>query len=393
MHSPENPSHNACDQDVISLCQRLVRVNSVNPPGNELAVAQEAMEYLLEGCGLELEMVAHEEKRASLLARLPGSGKRRGLLYAAHIDTVPAGAETWEHDPFSGDLADGKVWGRGASDMKGGAAAILAAVRNIARCGAPLEGDLVLALTAGEEVDFLGARSILEHPWLQNMQAVFIPEPSSNEPYLAEKGGLWLELTTFGKTAHGSMPHLGINAIGMMRRLLDELERMPVEYQEHPLLGGFTLSINTIEGGVKTNVVPDRCHATVDIRSVPGQDNEAIIRQVQALITRLEQEVEGFKAEAHSIGFPTAAVTTSPEEAVVQQFMDVLEEVLGERPPAKGVAYFTDAAEFSPALGIPMVICGPGIAALAHQPNEFVETDKLQQAVRLYTKLAQRLLG
>jgi len=391
MISQEYPSPSDFERDVVSLCQRLVRLNSVNPPGNELAVAQETMHYL-EGCGMQMQLIPHDAQRASLLARLPGAGRLPGRLYAAHIDTVTPGTAAWKHEPFSAGIEDGKIWGRGTSDMKGGAAAMLAAARRVALSGKILQGDLVLALTAGEEVDFLGAASMLKHPWLQGLQAVFIAEPSSNEPYMAEKGGLWLELITYGKTAHGAMPQMGINAIGMMRRLLNEMEAMPVAWQEHPLLGGFTLSVNTIEGGEKTNVVPDRCRATVDIRTMPGQDNQAVFHQVQDLISRMQGSVPGFKAEARIITTSVPAIATSPDEPIVQQFMEVLEKVTGKRPPFKGVAYFTDAAQFVPALGIPMIICGPGIAALAHQPDEYVEIDKLLEAALLYEQLALDLL-
>jgi len=198
---------------------------------------------------------------------------------------------------------------------------------------------------------------------------VVIAEPSYNDIYIAEKGAFWLEITTHGKTAHGSMPHLGRNAIMMMVALLSELDQLSVPYTEHPLLGGFTRSINTIAGGVKTNVVPDQCVVTIDQRTVPGQDHCAILRQVEHLIADLGRRLPDFRASVKVIN-DRIPVETSPDEPVVQRFCDVVAEVAGERPVPKGVNYYTDAVALVPALKAPMIICGPGDAKLAHQPNE-----------------------
>ena len=233
---------------MVDICQQLVRTRSVNPPGDEEAVARLAAALLSEA-GLSVEVVPHGPGRASVLARLRGTGRAPGLLYSAHLDTVAPGAEPWTRDPFGGELAEGRVWGRGAADMKGGMAAMIAAAmalsRVTARTGAALRGDLVLALTAGEEVNSMGAAVLATRPGLGPVQAVVVAEPSSNDLYIAEKGALWVELTTTGRTAHGSMPDLGRNAVMMMVALLAELDRLPVSFVPHPLLGGFTRSAST----------------------------------------------------------------------------------------------------------------------------------------------------
>lgn len=378
------------DAETIDLCRRLVRIKSVNPPGGERGVAEFVAGYLREA-GLEAELVEHAPERASVLARLPG-GEEPGLLLSAHLDTVPVGAERWIRDPFAGDLAEGKVWGRGSTDMKGGLAAMMAAARALAKARAKLRGDVILALTAGEEVDSLGATAIAARKDIRNVRAVLVSEPSSNEIFVAEKGALWLEVSIYGKTAHGSMPELGCNAIMMMNAFLDELKGLKIPYEEHPMLGGFSQSVNTIAGGVKTNVVPDLCTATIDMRTVPGQDNRAIVRQIEALLSDLATRLPGFRGSA-KVTNDRQPVTTSPDHPLVKQFNEALAKVRGRASEPKGVRYYTDAASFVPALQVPMIICGPGEAGLAHQPNEYVDARLLAESARIYAAAVARILG
>lgn len=378
------------EPEVVKICQELVRIKSVNPPGDERPAA-EYVAAALKQAGAEVEWIEHGPTRASILARVRSPRQLPALLYNAHLDTVPVGAERWVYEPFSAEVADGKIWGRGTADMKSGLAALIVAMRTLAKVRVPLRGDLILAATAGEESDSLGATALAVRPDLGPVQALVIPEPSHNEIYVAEKGAFWVELTTQGKTAHGSMPDLGRNAVMMMVALIGELEKMAVSYKEHPMLGGFSRSINTIAGGVKTNVVPDLCVATVDMRTVPGQDHRAILRQVEDLIADLTRRAPGFQASVKVVN-DRPPVETSPSEPVVRRFADVVAQVTGERPVPKGVQYYTDAAVFVPHLKVPMVICGPGNAALAHQPNEHVEIAKLVQSAKIFTLAAWRLL-
>ncbi len=371
-------------------CRELVRFRSVNPPGNERDIA-DYIGGILRAAGLTVEIVPHTPTRASVMARLKGSGEVPALLYSGHLDVVPVGAEEWQYDPFGGQVVDGKLWGRGASDMKGGDAALLAAAKALAAAGVSLKGDLIFAFTADEEAEKLGAKELAARPDLAPVQAVVIAEPTDNEICVAERGLLWLEITTHGKTAHGSMPHLGQNAIMMMMAFLTGLGQLAVPYEEHPLLGGFTRGINTISGGVKINVVPDRCVATIDMRTVPGQDHCAILRQVEDLIADLGRRLCDFSASVKVID-DEAPVETSPEEPIVQRFCDVVTEVTGERPLAKGVSYATDAVKFVPALKAPMIIFGPGRPDLAHQPNEYIEVQNMVEAAGIFTLFAAQLL-
>ena len=378
------------EAELVEYCREMVRIKSVNPPGDEMAMA-EYVANVLKSIGLEVKLLKHSSSRASVLAILRGSGQAPALLYSAHLDTVPLGAEQWIHEPFAAETLDGKIWGRGSADMKGGLAALLVMAKIMANSGLSIKGDLIFAITAGEEIDSLGAKSVASYPGLGPVQAIIVPEPSYNDIYIAEKGALWLEISTYGKTAHGSMPALGKNAVMMMVELIKGLEKISIPFESHAMLGGFSMSINTISGGIKTNVVPDRCVVSIDMRTVPGQDHHDIMARFQGLIKDLGKHDPDFKA-AIEISNDRPPIETSPEEPVVKMMVDIVADITGELPIPKGVNYYTDAATLTPAFKAPMIICGPGHPGLAHQPNEYVEIEKLVQAAKIYTAATHQFL-
>jgi len=378
------------EKEVINICRELVRIKSFNPPGDELSIA-EFITHILKKVGLEVELIRHSQTRASVLARLKGNRKGSAVLYNGHLDTVPIGVEKWIYDPFSGKISNGNIWGLGASDMKGGLAAMIVSIKRLAEINPKLKGDLIFAATASEETDSLGAIEIASRLKSDSIQVVVLSEPSNNEMVIAEKGALWLEITTRGKTAHGSMPECGQNAIMSMVKLINELMKIKIPFIKHPLLGNFTLSINTILGGVKTNVVPDRCVITIDMRTLPGQNHKVIFKKVNELIKEIKQRLSDFKASIKIINNRTP-LETSLREPVVKKFTEILFEINGKRPIPKGVNYYTDATVFIPFLKVPMIIFGPGNPQLAHQPNEHIEISKLIEASKIYTITAMKLL-
>ncbi|NLH00003.1 MAG: M20 family metallopeptidase [Chloroflexi bacterium] len=378
--------------DAVRLCSDLVRIRSFNPPGDEAQVANYCAQYL-EGLGFEVRCLSHSDTRASVLARLPGTGEKPGLLICSHIDTVPVGVEAWQHDPFGGEIVDGKLYGRGASDMKGGLSAALAAVKTIVNRPEPLKGDLWMGMTAGEEVDFLGAREIARYrDELLPLQAILLPEPSDNKVYIAQKGALWLEVTFFGKTAHGSMPLHGVNAVLLAVEFLNRLHQLAIPFTAHPLLGEFTLAPTMIKGGMKTNVIPDSCSVTIDMRTVPGQSSDAILDQVGRLVNEITGETPGASSVVRVLN-NFDAVTTPADHPIVSAFCRAASRVTGSQPAVAGVNFFTDSAVLTPALNVPMLICGPGKDELAHQPNEYVEVACLETCARIYSEAILEYLG
>jgi succinyl-diaminopimelate desuccinylase len=378
------------EQALVRLTQELVRLRTINPPGDE-AIAAAFVAQRLRQAGMFAEVVAHEEAgRASVVGGLRGNGARQTLLFSGHLDTVPAG-ENWQYDILAADIADGKIWGLGTTDMKSGIAAMLVAMEAIHSTGVALHGDLLFAGTAGEEVDSMGARRLVEQHKLGQVGFMIIGEPTANRVFTAEKGVLWLELKTKGQTAHGSMPHLGVNAIMHMSRLLQALEAEQIPYQTHPLLGDFTVNVATIAGGVKTNVVPDACQVTIDMRTVIGQDHQAILDTVRQIIDRLCADDSTLQAEVRPIN-ERVALDIPFATPQVQAFVKIRDDVTGQTSQPAAATFATDGSVFVPAYQAPMVICGPGRPEKAHQPNEYVEIDKLVEAARIYTLAALDLL-
>lgn len=379
------------DAALVQLTRDLVQIQSINPPGDEAAVATRIAACLTQA-QMFADVVPHDEAgRASVVGGLRGSGERSALLFSGHLDTVPAG-DNWERPILSAEMSDGKIWGLGTTDMKSGVAAMLIAMEAIQRTGVQLKGDLLFAGTAGEEVDSMGAQRLVQQHKLSDVGFMVIGEPTTNRVFTAEKGVLWLELRTKGQTAHGSMPHLGVNAIMHMSKLLQALTAANIPYEKHPLMGDFTMNVATITGGVKTNVVPDACRVTIDTRTVIGQDHQQILDTVRQIIDHLCADDPTFHAEVHTIT-ERIPLDIPFDAAPVQRFIRVRDQITGQTSVPAAATYATDGSVFVPAYNAPMVICGPGLPEKAHQPNEYVDIARLSEAARIYTLAALELLA
>lgn len=372
------------EDSIVKLLQKVIRIESTNPPGNELDVALWLADYFAQA-GIKAEVLKYEDKRANLVTRLRGSGKGPALIFSAHMDTVPAGDVPWMFPPFSATLSEGKIYGRGAADMKSGLAAMTEAAVILARSGISLGGDLIIAFTYDETHGLQGAKRMVETGHLDDAEAVLVSEPSTLDVFIAEKGALWLKCRAKGKTAHTSMPHLGRNAILEMAHFLHRLEEsLDLSFDPHPLLGKATATVGTIKGGVIINVIPDSCEAELDIRLVPGMDHEKVVQQVRELgESRVKVEMLDWKAPVES----------DPKARIVGISLDAVEQVTGVPRQPKGVSYFTDGAVLANRLQIPMVIIGPADTSMTHQPNEHVEVVRLVQAVKAYLLIATRYLA
>ena len=240
-----------------------------------------------------------DKKRANATVRLRSSGRRAGLLFASHLDVVPADSAGWSFDPFAGIEKDGRIWGRGATDMLGGVAAAAAAIAEFAASGQTPLGDLILTATAGEETDSCGAVRFMDTAAksIGPTAGVIVPEPTDLQILTAHRGILWAQITTRGRSAHGSMPHLGLNAIEKMSPLLGRLFAYSIRHTPHPQLGACTMSINQIHGGTGTNIVPDTCSVQLDIRTLPGQAPKQILADLQTLLRRQAADDPQLSAE------------------------------------------------------------------------------------------------
>ena len=371
----------------------LVRSRSINPPGNESGPS-EIVSRELTRFGIRNEILDHGNNRKSVVGIIPGAGTAGSLMMNGHLDTVPVGEEEWLHGPFSGDVEDGFLWGRGAVDMKGGDTAILYAAAAIASLGIPLKGDLLVSFAAGEEVDGIGADALASSKWLNRVDKMLIAEPSDLNIYVAEKGTLWLKFTASGKSAHGSMPEKGINAINYLSDLLQLLRDQwdgLFSTSCHPLLGKATQSVNCFQGGFTTNVVADKAEARVDIRTLPGMDHEELLNGINDAIRKTCSTVDELSIVCQPMN-NRVPYEIAHDEPMVTELEKVISGHRGEVPEKKGCAFYTDASIFWPRCRLPIVICGPGESHLMHQANERIALSEVYRASKIFAEWAVRML-
>lgn len=377
-------------EEVTDLLQKLVRINTSNPPGQEEPAAQLLADFM-EGAGFEVGLQRFAPGRANLIARWRGTGQRPALMLNGHLDTVLATEGDWKYPPHSATIDGGTLYGRGALDMKGGVTAMVMGCVALARAGVKLAGDVVFAGTAGEEVDCRGARELVNED-LGAIGGLVVGEPTRLEVVSAHRGALWLEITTTGKAAHGSMPDQGYNAILAMHRVIDCLLGYRSNCVPHPLLAPPTMNLGTIEGGVKTNIVADRCTLTVDLRTVPGQEHASVVQDIQGIVDSLGKDDPAFRASVR-VANDRPAVETPTEDRLIQDALDVGGELFHHSLTPIGKGYYTDASVLTPGLDVPTLIFGPGDERLAHQVNERIELKDVHLAARFYMKLARKFLS
>lgn len=367
----------------LDLARRLLAFDTINPPGNEAAPAQ-FLGGLLSAAGYHTRYFDFSPGRSTLLATLEGSGGRP-IGFTGHLDTVPLGSAPWIHDPFAGAVEDGRLYGRGASDMKAAVAAMVVTALRQAGSGSRGAG-IVLIITAGEETSCEGARHLAASLDLGGMVgALVVGEPTGNQPVIAHKGCVRYRIVARGVSAHGSMPDQGVNAIHRIAEVVERLRRFDFGTAPHPLLGAPTLNVGTIAGGSGINLVADSAELGVDIRLIPGQQEEMVRARLQAelgpdvIIERLEQ---------------AESVETDPADPWIRQVCGITERYLGPGLEPGGVPYFTDASVLTPALGNPpTVILGPGEAAMAHKTDEYCLVSRLDESVAIYSDIAAAWQG
>lgn len=389
---------------VIRWVQEMVRMPSV--PRRGLAEVETEVARWLEVRCKELGLETHFEYaapgRPNVIAILPGNAGERTLMLEGHTDVVSEGDRSlWRHDPFGGEVENGRIYGRGANDMKGGLAAALAAIAALVEAGVELEGDVLLAALADEEGLMCGVKSFVSRGWAKGVSAAIICEPEDNRLCVAQKGVMWVDVKTRGKMAHGAMPYTGINPISRMNAFLSQLAELEKDerarYGRDELLGepSFTPTrINApLDGEAETNnLIPSACQATIDIRLVPGQKPGEIEQKIRAIFERLKQSDPDFSAELDVLDArpPTA---TSRDEPLVVTMSAAWRDLFGGEPTYGGVPGSTDGTILHTRAHIPIVTCGPGDTRIPHQADEYLDIDQLIAATKLYAVTALRFLG
>ena len=370
----------------LRLLERMIGIDSI--VGNEGGLA----EYLcgeLHAIGLSAELQPVEPGRFNVYARLPGSGPSRRLNFCGHLDTVPV-CEGWEHDPFTPVMRDGRLYGLGAADMKGGIACILTVLKAFVDSGYPFDGELSFSGVVDEEAYSKGARAMLETD-LAGCDAIILAEPYSGDESrpipLGITGKVLYELTVRGRAAHGFHPREGINAVEEAARIIAALDRLRL--REHPDFGRGNTCTLKIEGGYKvyTVVVPDLCRVEINRLLVPGETTASALEDMEELVASLELQAQ---VEVHTKPPRYEPFLVSREEPIIEVFHHVYREMLGVEPLYAYRQGITDANVFGER-NIPCLHLGPEWGNV-HQPDEYVSLEWLERLPSMYARIAAGFL-
>ncbi len=367
---------------IVDFTQKLIKLDSVNPPGNEAPVAKLTGD-LLTAYDFAVDYIPYGDNRLHLVAEKGCHSNSPAVIFTGHFDTVPLGVKAWTVDPLGGEVTDGKIFGRGSSDMKGGIAAMALAAIQAFESGNPACG-VRLVFTAGEETGCQGAKHLVnEYKKFGKVFGIVVGEPTSNIPAVGHKGGLYLKVTTTGKTAHSSMPHLGENAIYKAARAILKTEKFDFRDDKDQLLGFSTLNVGRMQGGINLNSVPDYAEFTIDARTTTNINHTE-------LLSTLKNELG---AEADIEVLVDLPAVSSPENSpFVQAVYKACGISAGTEGFPKSLPYLTDGAVLQPAFGgIPTVILGPGQPELAHQTDEYCLVENLERAVEIYKNIILRM--
>ena len=378
------------DNEILATLQDLVAIDSVNPalPGGQQGEGG-MVEYLsafFTALDIPYQLSEVLPGRHNFIARFAGENPERQLLFECHMDT--ASAEVMTIPPFEPHIRDGLLYGRGSCDTKAGGAAMIHAIKRLREAGITPPRTILYAGTIDEEAFFAGTNHLAER---LDVEAAVICEPTDLDVVRAHKGAVRFHLNVTGKAAHSAKPHLGINAITKMARLIARIaDEISPQYAElrYPLLGSPTFNVGTIEGGAQVNFVPDQCRIAIDCRLIPGQTPEGVVAGFKEVIARAKAEDDALDATIEDPFFVCAALGTDENAHIVSSAAAACDKVLGKATIA-GVPYATDGSPFS-ARGVPTIVLGPGSIDQAHGAVEWVECQQVVQAVDIYQQIMQR---
>jgi acetylornithine deacetylase len=375
--------------DITRLLRDLVRLPSVNPMGRTLQSAdlfEERVSAYLEdffrGLGVPCERQMVAPQRSNVIAHFESPGAHRTIIFEAHQDTVPT--DNMTIDPFAGVVENGRLYGRGACDIKGGMASMLSAFARLVRSKPSGAANVMMACTVDEEHTFLGVQELVK----RGVKADFavVAEPTCLQIVNAHKGVCRWTLSTSGRSCHSSAPEQGINAIYRMGRLLTAVELYAAELRQSradAVLGPPTLSVGRIEGGTSVNTVPDLCRAEIDRRLIPGEQPEGAPQQLTAFLKESSRIDFPFECSPLYINCPALGLEKSGQ--LVALLGKCIDAVRGSHEVI-AVPYGTDASTLAEA-SIPSVVFGPGNIAQAHTRDEWVPLDEVEQAAEILYRL------
>ncbi|MFX1513727.1 MAG: M20 family metallopeptidase [Promethearchaeota archaeon] len=365
------------NNELTGILRKLVQIPTENPPG----ITKEIVDYLIsdvfrEGDGFRNEIITHKKNNLTLhnLITKIGFGTKK-IILSGHFDVVPAGDPfNWQYDPFSAEIKDNKLYGRGSTDMKGGLTMLIGVMKNLKENIKLLENySFIFAGSADEEVGMTGASTLYKHGLMDNAELLVIAEPTNMNIGIAEKGLLWINLKIFGKAAHGAMPEKGINSILAASNLIPTLYSF-LDRESNEILGSSTLNIGKIIGGTLINVVPEKTELELDFRLIPEQDPDKLIERLRNL------NIEPCNFHCNILKKLPAL-----QSNINHPFIQTLCKISGKKPV--GLAYATDAAHLLTQNNtIPFIIFGPGNPNVVHSTDEYIELDSVFKSSELLTE-------
>jgi succinyl-diaminopimelate desuccinylase len=380
---------------VIELTQELIGIPS--PVGQEGNIARFIHDRMVEICH-DAKMVSAERDRPNLLCRYNVSTRGKSLVLVGHMDTidlVDQEKEKWTVDPYGGVVKNNKIYGLGASDMKGSLAAMMIAIGSISELDIELLNDVVLIFCVDEEKGSRkGMQHLIDRKLIDPNGAIAVEgEPTNMKVQGWFKGWAEYEITTRGRTTHSSKFEEGINAIHGMVDVLHSLREYELKHKEHPFLGRSTLSIGTIDGGVNPKIVPDYCKSAIEVRMVPNQGAKNVLNEIEVLLENLRERDPQLSAEIKLIRAkdPAEIPIDSP---IIELTREAAQEIMG-KPPEYGREPIGggDVNLLIRYLGIPSILFGPGLLEHSHTPDEFVPIKNVVDTAKIYASLILKYCG
>lgn len=390
-HSLREAQSAVDDDRLLDLAQRLIAIPTENPPGNERQAAAFLADYFADN-GWSVDVSEFEPGRPNVVVQIAGREAGPQLIFDGHLDVVPAG-DGWTSPPYSPLIRGDRLIGRGAADMKGGIAAMIAAAEAIQRADVPLRGTLTLAVVADEEEGGGGTRHLVRSG-VRGDWAI-VPEPTELKPVVAHKGSANLRVHISGVAAHASAPEEGVNAVEHAAALIGDLGELSFSLKErrHPLLGHPTLTVCGIHGGFNDYTVPAACTVQVNRRVLPAETRQELVSEVEAVQARRANRDHSFDAVVELQSF-TPAMETDADSPVVGALRSAVQQVTGIDPGVAGWSATSDASILTHEARLQTVVFGPGsIARDAHRPDESVALSELTECARIFASTIVQLLG
>ncbi len=363
-------------ENLLTLLKDLIHINSVNPslakqgPG-EAEIARYMGTYLKK-LGLEVQYQDLGNNRVNVIGILKGTGSGQSLMLNGHTDTVSV--VRMDIDPFTPVQKDGRIYGRGALDMKAGVAAQIMAVQTLLESGTSLEGDVLLTFVADEEYASIGTEAILKG---YRADAAILCEPTNLELVIAHKGFAWAKIEVFGRAAHGSLAEEGIDAIVKAGKVLTALEQLgstELLQKTHPLLNSPSIHASLISGGIELSTYPDYCKLELERRTLPGEDRNTLIEELQGIIQNIQSQDPQFKADVE-VFFTRPAFEISQDQPIVEAINRAYQQIHQKQPLFTGMGGWLESALLAE-VGIPAVIFGPSGEG-AHASVEYVDVESV----------------